>query len=561
MTEFTGKLPVWNAEGTEPPISKVEDGWKVDERPPADYMNYLQNTTYEAIRELQDNAVHKFDVGDLSELQTTAKNNLVEAVNEVKRSGITQQQVQDIADAKTDASLANQKVEVAIEQIDFLSQKDIKRVILPSDKLYKVKRKIPFPEKFTWKDAPIVIHKDAMGRIITDFDAATFKPDVTGKKIYYVSTTGKDTNDGLTPQTSLRNIFTARLKDDVGIIEIADGFYEDQTGFNNSPGVINAKDIIIRAAQGASVTIAAGRISLSWTKTAEKTNVYQTNRTLVTGVYDLKLVDANGDHKKLALKSSIDEVDANQGSYYTDGTILYVHTGDSRVADNQTLVLMDVYNFRSVGNYRVYFENIKFYGGKEGCISSNSVLSTDIPIVSAKKCEFKYSTGGNGGTHLQGVTAYLQNCIAAWNKSDGFNYHDGTNVGGNVPAKAIEVNCVGRSNGIGRGTNTDNGSTIHDGGKIIRVNCTYFGNEGPNMHDVNAGSEAWVVGCESYDSKATTSSRRTNYRVEDYAKMWLDSCIGFDSDLSLYGSTTCEIRLRNSVFDKDDSVLGLLEYY
>ncbi|MEX0417853.1 BppU family phage baseplate upper protein [Bacillus sp. C30] len=457
--------------------------------------------------------------------------------------------IQAIVDSKETAEQAKAAAAQNANQIGILSQKDIKRVTLPSDKLSKVKRKIPFPEKFTWKDAPINIYKDAIGKITTDFDAATFKPDVTGKKTYYVSLTGNDTNDGLTPQTALKNVFIARAKADVGIIEIAAGMYEDQSGFNNSSGATNSKDIIIRATQGANVVLAAGRFNLTWTKTAGKTNVYQINRSSVAGVYDLKFVDEHGDHKQLAVKTSVDEVDSNPGSYYTDGTVLYVHTVDSRAAD-QLFVALDLYNFKTVGNYKVYLENLKFWGGKEGGVSASLSASTDTPIIAAKNCEFKYSTNGAGGFMTLGVTSYAQNCVCAWNSRDGFNYHKG----GTVVAKAIEVNCIGRSSGIGRGTDQDNGSTMHDGGKAIRVNCIYHSNEGPNVHDI-------TVECESYGSKAKAIARRTNYRVEDNAKMWLDSCIGFDSDSSLYGSTTCEIYLRNSAFDRDDTILGLLEYY
>lgn len=558
MTEFIEKLPVWNAEGIEPPISKVEGGWKIDERPPADYMNYLQNTTYKAIKELQDSAAHKLDVGNLPELQTSAKDNLVEAINEAKRAGVTQQQAEDILTAKTDASLANQKVDDATERIDFLSQKDIKRVTLPSDKLSKVIRKITPPEKFTWKDAPINIFQDATGEIITDFDAEVFKPDVSGKTTYYVNiATGHDTNNnGLSPSSPFKSIHVARNKPDVGVIEIASGMYEDQFGFNNSAGAANSKDIIIRAAKDENVIISAGRFKLTWVKTPEKTNVYQITRSSVAGVYDLKFVDEHGDHQRLTATSSVDEVDATPGSYYTNGVTLYVHTSDSRAAD-QLFVALDLYNFKTVGNYKVYLEGIKFWGGKEGCVSASLSTSTDTPIIAAKNCEFKYSTNGAGGFMTLGVTSYAQNCVCAWNSRDGFNYHKG----GPVVAKAIEVNCIGRSSGIGRGTDQDNGSTMHDGGKAIRVNCTYHSNEGPNVHDITVECESWFVGCESYGSKAKSIARRTNYRVEDNAKMWLDSCIGFDSDSSLYGSTTCEIYLRNSAFDRDDTILGLLEYY
>ncbi|HHB1907137.1 TPA: hypothetical protein ACOQ31_004811 [Bacillus cereus] len=81
MTEFDKRLPVWKALGTEPPISKVENGWKIDERPPADYMNYLHNKTYEAIQELQENAAHKEDIKAIEENVTNA---MVENNNKIK---------------------------------------------------------------------------------------------------------------------------------------------------------------------------------------------------------------------------------------------------------------------------------------------------------------------------------------------------------------------------------------------------------------------------------------------------------------------------------------------
>lgn len=73
MAEFKNSLPVWRALGIEPPLSKTERGWKIDERPPADYMNYLQNKTYESIRELQENAVHKDTFKVISDETTIIK--------------------------------------------------------------------------------------------------------------------------------------------------------------------------------------------------------------------------------------------------------------------------------------------------------------------------------------------------------------------------------------------------------------------------------------------------------------------------------------------------------
>ena len=84
MAEFKKSLPIWNATGVEPPLSKAERGWKVDERPPADYMNYLQNRTYEAIKELQENAVHKETIVGIQTDINTAKQGVSENANQIK---------------------------------------------------------------------------------------------------------------------------------------------------------------------------------------------------------------------------------------------------------------------------------------------------------------------------------------------------------------------------------------------------------------------------------------------------------------------------------------------
>ncbi|MBD7944701.1 hypothetical protein H9650_11300 [Psychrobacillus sp. Sa2BUA9] len=66
---FTKPLPHWEAPGIEPPTSLRENGWKAGIKPPDEYFNYLQNKAYEALKELQEYAVHK-DEMDLSGVAT-----------------------------------------------------------------------------------------------------------------------------------------------------------------------------------------------------------------------------------------------------------------------------------------------------------------------------------------------------------------------------------------------------------------------------------------------------------------------------------------------------------
>ncbi|MEC0092896.1 hypothetical protein [Paenibacillus macquariensis] len=51
--------PDWKAKGIEPPQSKRETGWEVEDRPPAAWLNWFMNLTAESLHELQTKAAEK----------------------------------------------------------------------------------------------------------------------------------------------------------------------------------------------------------------------------------------------------------------------------------------------------------------------------------------------------------------------------------------------------------------------------------------------------------------------------------------------------------------------
>ncbi|MGY4689357.1 hypothetical protein [Salibacterium sp. K-3] len=53
MAEWNEPLPEWNAGGIKPPQSKKDDGWKEQEKPPAQWHNWWMNTTYLALQEVR----------------------------------------------------------------------------------------------------------------------------------------------------------------------------------------------------------------------------------------------------------------------------------------------------------------------------------------------------------------------------------------------------------------------------------------------------------------------------------------------------------------------------
>ncbi|UHA71944.1 hypothetical protein [Paenibacillus sp. 481] len=68
---FTKPLPEWKKAGTRPPDSKIIEGYNVMDKPPASWLNWQMNTTYEALQEIQQKAAEKTE---LTQSLTDAKN-------------------------------------------------------------------------------------------------------------------------------------------------------------------------------------------------------------------------------------------------------------------------------------------------------------------------------------------------------------------------------------------------------------------------------------------------------------------------------------------------------
>lgn len=56
---YEKKAPDWGAAGIEPPESKKQTGWQVEDRPPAAWLNWYMTGTSDSIKELQDKAAEK----------------------------------------------------------------------------------------------------------------------------------------------------------------------------------------------------------------------------------------------------------------------------------------------------------------------------------------------------------------------------------------------------------------------------------------------------------------------------------------------------------------------
>ena len=404
------------------------------------------------------------------------------------------------------------------------------------------------PNEFS--DFPITILTDGYN-FHTTFDVANFKN--TGGKNYYVDPIkGNNDNDGLTESTAVKRVYQAyTLCSDGDTIILLDGTYSRDTWFTTTvaSNVIN-KSINIIAKNKGKVTIKSGD-NHKFTK-VDDTNIYSTNRSNVLTVIDISDV-SKGITFELKKVLSIGECKAEQNTWYQDGSTFYVHMFDDKVPTNDNLIVGLSTGVALINSacesqsIKLYVEGINFIGGTVGTVHIRNSEKYLHPKFYAKDCQFKHGysnkKSSKDGVSLLGCDGYFQNCEVAFASKDGFNYHSYNNILSN----GIEVNCKGYCNGIGWGDLSCNGSTIHDGGKIIRLNCTYYNNQGGNVADVSEGTVSLNLGCLAYDSLANSKNGYdADFTTQQVgAKMYLDNCKAFGSYYSIRAVKGSTIEVNN----------------
>lgn len=388
------------------------------------------------------------------------------------------------------------------------------------------------------------------------FDVTTLAP--TAGVTYYVSTTGSDSNDGLSADAPLRKIVTALQKGDVGRVYVAAGVYDYSNGW---AGLDLSKSVSVIATGGRAVLTGASlTTALTWELDVAggNANTWKANRTGVFSVYDNSITDSNNDAQKLIAQASAADVEDNPGSWYTDATSVWVRTTDSRKPDNNIYLLSSAvaYVGELVGNASgavLYVEGLDFVGGGVHTFFSRADSSGNMPTLYAKNCTFKY--GSDANMAIRGTFAILQNCIVAHAENDGISYK----AYNGALANGVEIDVIGRDNGVA--DDIDNGSTMHDGGAVFRLNSEYMRNAGPNVQDIGDGTLSWNVACNAHDSASDVNN--DNWVVGGSATtstMWLDSCSTSGSAVDLTSEDGAVLYIRNTPYTTA-SVAGTITTY
>lgn len=394
---------------------------------------------------------------------------------------------------------------------------------------------------------PLALYQDASGApSLGDVSLLDFAP--TGSGVWYVDIARPDnTGDGLTWATAKRGINyaiqLANASADGGTIWVADGVYAYGDGFWT---LDPTRNVAVRALNPGQVVFSNHR-----NYTFALDGVYTDTYTVAHGigsaahyeVRDALYVDALGDYQQLTKQTSAASVDANAGSWYDDGTTLWVRLSDDRAPDanlrpywnaaGATPITLDA------GSPTVLLDGIRVEGGSS-CVTVQAASGAAWPTVYLYGCTFKYAYAN--GLNSVGADTYCQNCLAAKCVADGFHYAEKATAV--RQARFLEFNCVGRDNG-NTATAISNGSTSHNASVGIRLACQYFGNYGRNLHDVGSG-RSWVVGCWSHDSASATADCdiACGTGSGDSHLMWIDHCRTGGSANDLEVALNCTIYKR-----------------
>lgn len=385
------------------------------------------------------------------------------------------------------------------------------------------------PEGFGW--TPPVVPMRQSGGWVGNVTTESLKPDVEDGVTYWVDPdAGSNANPG-TEASPFKTMAFALAKTDAGIINVAPSaagiIYRDERWGSNSPATTKPGLIVqkwaLRAGDVISTTCWNHTAGL-WTQDGTYPNVWNATRSAVAQILDRNATAGPGGALgRYSLQASKADAAAVPGSYYLTGSALSVATLDGLIPSSDILVFLAETNARIVTDKTIYLDGIKFWGGNRAMWVEAATLDGEGRII-FKDADFKYATDASNGNGLD-VDGFneliLDNCEAAFNRMDGFNYQPGGGALAGLITSAVEINCRGFWNGTDS-SGINNGTSMHGAGRIARYGGEHYQNDGPNVPDVG-DSRTWNVGVYAHDSRRASGLTNADF-YNSTGKSWLFEC-------------------------------------
>ena len=306
---------------------------------------------------------------------------------------------------------------------------------------------------------------------------------------------------------------------------------------------------------------------LSWTLSAGQTYTYQATRSAVNNVVDTSNmttftrfnpstglgIESWKIPTPYTYKSSIASVEANAGSWWTDGTYVYVHQlAGGSPGSNILPEIGGVASFSVdlANSAEVFLRNIYFIG-TSSAVPENLAGDYSSSKFTCYNCAFSdvdsASLANANGISLESVMlAQFYHTITVNNGADGWNMHY-TRAANPSLYLAFCAFCLSTNNGLLASATNDNAFTSHEGANIAVIASIGGPTKGPTYAFVN-GDSFVGIGDLAYGSTSTGVSGA--YYVgtgspTPVGSLYLDDCIADDPLVDLSTSAGVPITLRD----------------
>ncbi|MBN8190475.1 hypothetical protein JF540_28020, partial [Salipiger thiooxidans] len=362
----------------------------------------------------------------------------------------------------------------------------------------------------------------------------------TGPVIHVDIATGSDANSGIgeyfgdfsAAKLTIHAAYTAGNA--LGVpyrVVVMAGLYAESSFTSN--GNVEPTQPVALQAYGGRVKFRTGQWSLTWTLdegTTYTTTLSSTNRAFRTDV-----LTAEGLYTELTLAADLATCRATPGTWFKDGSTVYVNLGTAPGASDVALI-------RSFHGARFlthtddfYMEGFDLEGGITGAFHADPEADRNIVCVD---CTFRYSSPSNIANQqdafrvrrTNGLVA-LFNCDASGGAKDGWNFHEDS-----YPQMyVLAVNCTGYLNGW-NGAGSCNAFTTHDGVIAAVIGGEYGSNApdgtGTTVHCIEQ-TQTLIIGTYAYDEDLDGDGGAGAFKCSNDAQMWLWNTLASASGGSL----------------------------
>lgn len=448
----------------------------------------------------------------------------------------------------------------------------------------RVVSRMPRPTGFNF--IPPLTFLDNGSTYSTDYSNAKFDfASTTSIGYYFNDVTGNDANAGTSAGLPKKNISTVIAALNSSPPAGGATFYI-QTDYQNIYGASTTSvgfDLVIKSDVPGTRRTLAKIVTDGITQVNEGSNVYSWTRTNsggISNVLDYANLDSDGFPIRLTEVNSEAAVDSLAGSYYrASSQKIYFRLFNNRAPDSNVKAFRGgAVLFLGDNNVNLYARDINFFGGAATAATAGGAVDYTVTTGGKRRltfanCVFGYSFYGlkvwaGAITTGNNTVVVLKDCQTIYNASDGNNYHNAAGSGSNIGPNVVEIDCISRENGWSMATGStspnNNGSTMHDGGAIIRINSEYYDNENRNIHDINDGSRIWMIASGAGDAKNSASDDNSidfvvgDNSVSQDTKAWYDGCylIGSSSLKNLRVNTGATLIYKNMDISGWDNVLN-----